>query len=839
MVAVSDNKLNNVVLVLTDLSGSSYQQGQTQIDRIFEDAGALKDLGNEAVRLSMPIDPVRMNTDEFYAILRTRLFAAITDAGDVREVAQGYAQALKQAKLMDITSASPEQFAADIENSYPFHPAIRDLYARFKENQGFQQTRALIRIMRIIVAKMWGGTPEGGTGKADSAYLIGAQDIDLTDAEMVSEIKQINSKLENAIAHDIESSGGSAVAQVLDSEAGTEDAEDISRLVFLSSLTTSLNQLAGLNRSEIVAYLAAPDRDVSRLDRDVIERLRTSAWYLHEARDGRLYYRDVQNINAKLESYTRNMPRDGKEKELRAELEKIFAPRAKDCYQRVLCLPALDEIQLTQDATTLIVFRPSEGALTTIRAFHAQATFKNRVAFLTGEAATYERVLDAASRMKAINAILSELRAEGRTDSDSQVLEALALLDKLRAKLYLAIKSTFLTLHYPIRDSLSKLDMDLQYTNNHFDAEDQVRRALEGAYKYTTDVGPDGAFRKKAETKLWPQERQEALWSQIKLNAAQDGTWNWHTPNALESLKSVLVQRGQWRESEGYVDKGPFPQPKTEVRIQVKSRDETTGKVRLKVTPVYGDRVYMEVGGGQPTTASRLVEGDEIEVDGLEYSFIAVDCDRVHEPGAALVWQNDVTIRHRFYQDGDAMRCELKAAPSVPMKYTTDGSSPAANGGTYAGPFLVPKGARFVQAVPASGKGATVKFDVPATPEKVTIDLSQPYFWKRQWKRDGTMATFDFLSLCRKKEAWLGGVKIDITHERKWIELTLGEDDFYHEATAIENAIESLQTLLPNGSVSLTATMMNIPTGQALQEIVTELRTTLQSNEIKIAEKRT
>lgn len=92
MVAVADNKLGNVVLVLTDLSGASYQQGQQQIDdmlRSVENLAALKDLGNEAVRLSTPIDPVRMNSDEFYHILRTRLFDTLPDTVDIREVAQG------------------------------------------------------------------------------------------------------------------------------------------------------------------------------------------------------------------------------------------------------------------------------------------------------------------------------------------------------------------------------------------------------------------------------------------------------------------------------------------------------------------------------------------------------------------------------------------------------------------------------------------------------------------------------------------------------------------------------------------------------------------------------
>ena len=53
------------------------------------------------------------------------------------------------------SGVSAEKFAQNVKESYPFHPAIRDLYARFKENQGFQQTRGLIRLMRIVASRIW------------------------------------------------------------------------------------------------------------------------------------------------------------------------------------------------------------------------------------------------------------------------------------------------------------------------------------------------------------------------------------------------------------------------------------------------------------------------------------------------------------------------------------------------------------------------------------------------------------------------------------------------------------------------------------------------------------
>lgn len=62
----------------------------------------------------------------------------------------------------------PAQDVSRIHAAYPFHQTIRDLYARFRENPGFQQTRGLIRLMRIVVSRLW------QSGAGDRRYLINA-----------------------------------------------------------------------------------------------------------------------------------------------------------------------------------------------------------------------------------------------------------------------------------------------------------------------------------------------------------------------------------------------------------------------------------------------------------------------------------------------------------------------------------------------------------------------------------------------------------------------------------------------------------------------------------------
>ena len=196
LVAVSKDELVNVCVVISDLR-ATYEGGSESISK------ALEDLKNEANRTAISLEPVGFNNDDIYHILRKRLFAQLPDEAEIQGVASAYAQAVKDAKQMDITNASPEKFAAQIKESYPFHFAIRDLYARFRENPGFQQTRGLIRLMRTMVARLY----QPG-GKADQLSLIHVHDLDLNDPDTRSEITQINPTLENAISHDIAANGG-------------------------------------------------------------------------------------------------------------------------------------------------------------------------------------------------------------------------------------------------------------------------------------------------------------------------------------------------------------------------------------------------------------------------------------------------------------------------------------------------------------------------------------------------------------------------------------------------------------------------------------------------------
>ena len=821
LIALGKKSCTRVCLVLTDLA-TSYVKGSAQVSSV------LSDFEKETHRSAMTLEPVRLNSDELYYILRKRIFDQLPSQTEISEVAQGYAKAIRAAKQMAITSESPEEFARRIISSYPFHPGIRDLYARFRENSGFQQTRGLIRLMRIVTARLWKNNMAG------KRYLISAHDLDLNDQETRAEVDQINNTLGNAIAHDI-ASDGTAVAEIMDANLGDTDATDACKLLLISSLANVPNAVLGLSIPELIAYLCEPERDLSRLKADVLEKVATAAWYLHSTRDGKLYFRNVQNLNAKLESLVKSYIPEQAIKELRDHLQKLFQPVTEWCYQKVQVLPGIDEIELEQDKVTLVITEPHPGAglRPELQDFFQQATWKNRIAFLTGAKNTYDMLIDVGKRLKAIQHILKELESDQVPDSDPQMVQAIELQDRIKQNFHSAVRETFTMLWYPIESGLTDADLLMRFEGNRYNGEQQIIDILKEKMKFTEEISGK-TFRKKCEQRLFTQ--QSMPWKEIKRRAATNPKWQWHRPDAIDRLREECLHRDVWREEGGFVDKGPFPQPKTSVLIKEQHRNDDTGEVTLRITPVHGDTIYWEV-GASATTASAKLEGPTLLTKDLAISLLAVDSTGVHEPGDPITWNNRLTLKYRIYQSGDDKKLELRAAPPATIRYTTDGSDPRVVGATYEGPFTVPEGSPVVLAY-AERDGIESEIErIPINwerPEEVKVDPAVPALWKRRQQTESTKESYEFLERAKKYHARAAGLTITIGGEggvKEWIELTTYEDKQV-APHLIEECLQSLRKIQTEGQVKMEAKSLSFDSGQDLLDWVEEIRSELRPGEI-------
>lgn len=823
-VAVAD--MPNVCLVLSDLAGSNFSIGQSRLQDAFN--RAVQGITSESRRIAVPITPVNPNGDELYHILRKRLFSEVPAEAEIKQVADSYREALREAVQMGLTTTSPETLFTRVMDAYPFHPDLRELVGKFKENEGFQQTRGVIRLMQMVVSNLW------NSGKAVTIDLIHPYDLDLNLDEIASEVRAINPSLSEAIAHDIAHAGDAEVEQI-DLVNGNADASDAARLILVASLSTTPGAIHGLREYQLVDCLQRPGRDLSTFKANVLDKLATRAWYLHNSSDGRLYFKNQQNLAAKLRSMALSLHSETVERMLREHLESYFSASLRDCYQLIKVLPPLDEVQIEQEKTTLVIVRPGGQAnqlpiSADWQAWWLQQQYKNRVLFLTGSRDTFQKVLDAARQTRALQSIEDELRSENTPSDDPQWRALDALRDRVGLQFTAALKEAFDQIVYPsINSALRATGTDLAFAGNQ-SGEATLRHTLEGAQKFTTKIDDD-SFRTRAEARLFGStDTKVVLWSDFKRAAAVNTNWPLHKLSALDDLKADCLRRGLWREEGNHVRRGPFPPPVPEVLVRELSvQEESPGYTYLKIEPLHAPVVVFETGDAEPTEASTPVPTPtRFEATALRYRFLAHDPDDLARSSAVKEWSAKIRLKHQLHDRGDHFEVELLALPasgSISIRYTTDGSSPTSVGtATYDGPFRVPANCRIVCAMAAaveyglSSEISRISIPKQGDIERLSIDLTAPARWLQQTKIDDAASVWDIIGRLEKAGP-VTAHDISLTAESASGEENVeysGAIDAGYDALTLKATVQKLQDLVSAPSLRMTIGSLAFPTGQSL-----------------------
>jgi hypothetical protein len=822
-VAVSE--MNNVCLVLSDLAGTNYSVGQANLQAAYD--RAVQGITSEARRYAVPITPVNPNGDELYHILRKRLFEKTADQPEIERVASAYRDALREANKMNLTTTAPESMYSRVVDSYPFHPDLRELVGKFKENEGFQQTRGVIRLMQMIVADLW------KSDRASTIDLIHPYDLDLNVDEVASEIRTINPSLSEAIAHDIAHSGDAEVEQI-DAANGNSDASEAARLILVASLSSTPGSIHGLREYQLVDCLQRPGRDLSTFKANVLDKLATRAWYLHTSADGRLYFKNQQNLAAKLRSQALSLHPETVDRMLREHLEEHFSPSLRDCYQIVKVLPPLDEVQVEQDRTTLVIVRPGGQAnqlpiSSDWQQWWDQQQYKNRVMFLSGSRDTFQKVLDAARQTRALQSIEDELKSEGTPSDDPQWRALDALRDRIELQFRSALKEAFDNLVFPsIGKALRSAGIELAFAGNQ-SGEATVRKTLETAQKFTTAITED-SFRAKAESRLFgSSDTKVVLWSDFKRNAAVNTTWPLHKPSALDDLKAESVRRGLWREEGNHIRRGPFPPPAPTVDIrELSTEDDGNGITYLKIEPLHAPMLVYETGESDPTPASSPVPTPaRFEASGLRYKFVALDPASPERISPVREWTAKLRLKHQLHNRGDHYEVELVAYPKaggIVIRYTTDGSAPTSStSATYDGNFRVPPNCRIVcaiaTAVSLGASSETVRITIPKKGDDgPKLDPNIPARWKHTQRLDDPGQVWDFIQKLADASS-ISAYDVSLTAEssdgQQHIDFT-GALESGYTAESLKKVALQLQELVGSGSLRMTIGSLGFVTGQLL-----------------------
>ena len=747
--ALGKEQLSNVCLVFSDLK-ATYESGSELLQSSF------KELESEATRSAINIEPVALNSDEIYDILKKRLFEKCASSAStaVNEIAIEYRNSLTRANKMGLTNLAGDKVFLGIRDSYPFHPSIKELYARFKENTNFQQTRGLIKLMRQIVRQFY------ESGKAQEKQLISVFDIDLNDRNMLSYIKQIKPSLEAAISHDIAQAGKSVAEAIDDLEKYSYPyAQDICKLLLMSSLCDTAHGLQGLTDSEALGFLCEPNVELNNYKK-AFEEVKTQSWYLKMDNRGRYYFQNTKNMVAEMNTLVDSYSNENAKKELKKFLEENFKPSMKKCYELLYVLPAVDEIQLDMNKISLVIFEPYAGAKLhpDLQAFYDNAPYKNRVMFLSGQRNVMEKLYNNSKRLTAIRQIISTMKAEHVPATDQQYKEAENQQDKATQALLQTIRETFVTLYFPTKAGIISEDFKLEFKENAFKGEDQIINVLAEAEKFQ-DYEANDAFmdtmQKKCEQRLFTQK--EMTWNQIKERAATETIWQWYHPSQFEDLRKDCIKKDKWREVGGYIEKGPFEKEPTSVAVEQTNYNELTGEFTLKVRGVHGDRIYYDI-GAVPTTASAEVTQTPFITKEPLISFICVDSSKSdpHPAGSVKEFMCQVPLRYEQRQGVQGNVLELKAHEDFQIRYTTDGSNPKESGGIYTGEIVLPTSCKYVRtAVLYKGKVIEEK-DITIVEkkqaEKFKIQESKPlqYTLQNQKKCSDTEGTYSELEKLKK-----------------------------------------------------------------------------------------
>lgn len=819
-------KKKNVCVVVSDLA-AAYDTGAKLIYRALEDARS------ELGRQERSITPVDLAANEIYDILRKRLFKSLPDKAEIGDIAEAFGRKLEEAAKSKTANRGAEAIADEIAATYPFHPRLKNVIALFKENEQFKQTRGLIELVSRLLRSVW-------DRQANDVFLIGPQHFDLSVPEVRDKLTEI-SGMRDVIAKDLWDSQQSAHAQIIDLQTGKEAATQIGALLLTASLSTAINAVKGLTREEMVECLISPLREPSDF-LAAFEELEKVAWYVHHTPEGRYYFDRQENLTKLLQSLAHDAPENQVDDLIRHRLRDMFKPARRTCYEDVLPLPKLEEVadRVRRGRVLLVVSPDSKIPPEEVQKFFDGLSQKNNLCVLTGDKTAMGSVEKAARQFFAAQ------KADGRIpkghpqrddlehkqqayeqDFNSTILN---LFDKVLFPIQRAGK--------PAQLASKALDMTRDATKQ-FNGEEQIEKTLaSNPLKLFLDVEKEfDAIRDKAQDLLWPENQDEARWSDVADRYTEQAGMPWLPPKGLDTLKSIACNRALWEDlGNGYVTKKPRKKL-TSAQVIAEPEPGDEGRVRLRVNPQNaGPAPRIHYAEDAPVSeASPQLKNNPYVTNALRVSFLVCDVSGQYETGDPVTWSNKLVLRNQLSEKGGKRSVELFVAPRGSMRYTLDGSEPR-EGIAYQGPIAIGDGEVILRAFASEdGIEAKTEFRFVAKGKKgVQIDHVKPgrLVSRTGRKLDSRGKTFEGLKQAAEKSATFEGIVLTVGQGNQMIGVNIG--DIPVDAAFIEALlVKVLEKFTPDTLVTMTFRKAHFASGHDLKDFAGKLGIELQQGDIE------
>lgn len=790
-------KLPRCAVVISNLSGS-YEKESASIQKV------ISDLQNEAKRQAKTITPVSLEGNEIYQILRKRLLRTLPDDDAVSEVAASFADHLKKVKDGGhIAVGYIDNMAAEVEDTYPFHPSFKHIVALFKDNEAFRQTRGLMqfaaRLVRSVLKR-----------EQDDVYLIGAQHFDLNDPLVRAEFTRIATQLNPALTRDI-ADAGSSIAEEIDAEIDPDaaSAQQVATLLLASSLSRS-GARVGLTEGEAMEFLTAPNRKPGEF-RDALARLQDKAWYLHRQEE-RYFFKDSENLTRRIERMAKEVAPNKVDKELSRRLGAILKLNSKRAFQQVLVLPELNDVRLSVGRTLLVVRPDGKTPPERLNWFFNYVEEKNSLAVLSGEHSHLADAVELRQREAyAIEQICAQL-----TSGDTLYQEARERREDIQMRLDQAISAAYNRLYFPSASFDGTGELARATIQNNLSiqgAEEQLERLLASpqcAEKLALEMRDSlEEYWAEMEEYLWPSNSRRLRWADAGSRMRCDPTMPWLPgANGLDTLKQEALSQGRWRDTgDGYIEKGPFPKEKTTLSVTVNKTSQAEGTTELTLTPRHAGStpvIYVADHNGVSTSDPMIDSPEEFTTDKGTLYFLVVDTEGKHETGEPVRWTATLKVRHQIHSVGDRRTVELECTPKAEMRYTLDGSNPA-DGEPYDGPFEVGPEKQMLLVHAESGEAtAREQFTIPAEGDnRVQLDDGKPAKLTSRTTLDATGKSFAVLNRFKgDTQTLFRGVRVEVGEGEHTVSVRFQE--FEVTAADIELALNTIRQIVNDDQANVT-----------------------------------
>lgn len=228
--------------------------------------------------------------DEFFDVIRQRLFKEIADPPEARRVVDAYFELYQRQGETLPDEVRSEAYRERMRRAYPFHPEIIDtLYNRWSTYSTFQRTRGVLKFLASVLSDLY--------ARQVSAPLILPVHLNLRNAALRGElIRHIGNQYEGVVHQDI--AGDSAQAEQIDKQLGSEYApyrvaSGLATAIFFESF--SAGERVGVTEPRLRLAALQPNLPHAVIG-DALHKLSNQLWYLH-VENGAYAFRLQPNLN--------------------------------------------------------------------------------------------------------------------------------------------------------------------------------------------------------------------------------------------------------------------------------------------------------------------------------------------------------------------------------------------------------------------------------------------------------------------------------------------------------------------------------------------------------------